>query len=410
LLAAVFGCWHISAGLENTTTTQESVLTGQFEWLGTVDLALEKMLQAIEAAQKSVRFEVYIFRASPIGESFRDALVRAVQRGVKVQVLNDALGSIALPESFWAPMVEAGGAFRWFNPLKLKRLSFRNHRKSLICDDSIAFVGGFNVAPEYQGDGVTKGWHEVGMVVSETLARELAAAFDALFALADYRHRRFSRFRKSRIQRIASTRDGQLLLTGPSAGPHVMMGALLSDARKARAIDLISAYFLPPRQFRRTFSKLARAGGRVRLVMAGKSDVALAQLAARQLYQSFLNAGVEIYEYQPQILHTKLFLFDDVVYVGSANLDKRSLYINYELLVRLSRAEVTGWAREFFDQTLSHCVKIDPRTWGKSRNLWSKLREQWAYLVLSRVDPYLSQLQMTVLRRDLQKKNTPADF
>jgi cardiolipin synthase len=396
--------------LDTIATIQENVFTGEFEWLGTVDLALERMLQAIDAAQKSIRFEIYIFRASPIGESFRDALLRAVQRGVKVQVLTDALGSIALPEKFWDPLVQAGGTFRWFNPLKFKRLSFRNHRKSLICDDSIAFVGGFNVAPEYQGDGITKGWHDVGMIVTAPLARELAASFDALFNMADYRHRRFSRFRKSKIQRIASTIDGQVLFTGPSLGPHVMKGALLADARGARNIDIISAYFLPPRQFRRTFAKQARSGGRVRLVMAGKSDVALAQLAARRLYQGLLSAGVEIYEYQPQILHTKLYLFDHTIYVGSANLDKRSLFINYELLVRVNKEEVTGWAHSFFEETLTHSRKIDLETWRKSRNFWTKLREQWAYLVLSRVDPYLSQLQMSVLRRDLQKTNTPADF
>lgn len=146
------------------------------------------------------------------------------------------------------------------------------------------------------------------------------------------------------------------------------------------------------------------------MVMAGRSDVALAQLAARRLYQAFLNAGVEIYEYEPQTLHTKLYLFDSTVYVGSANLDKRSLYINYELLVRLEKPEIARWAAEFYEETLSHSRRIDPEKWRGSRNFLTKLREQWAYFMLSRVDPYLSQLQMSVLRRDLQKSNTPSDF
>ena len=368
------------------------------------------MLQAINAARKSIRFEIYIFRSSSVGETFREALARASERGVKVQVLIDAMGSITLPEKFWGPMVQAGGSFRWFNPLKFRRISFRNHRKLLVCDETTAFIGGFNVAPEYQGDGVNRGWQDVGMIVSPTLARELANSFDAMFALADYQHRRFTRFRKSRIQRIVSTSEGQILLTGPSRGPYLMKDSLLADTRKAHSVNVISAYFLPPRQFRRAFTMVARSGGKVRLVTPGKSDVMLAQLAARRLYQHLLSAGVEIYEYQPQILHTKLFIFDDIVYVGSANLDKRSLYINYELLVRLSRPEVTRWANDFFEKTLIHSKMIDLETWRKSRSFWGKLREQWAFLVLSRIDPYLSQLQMTALRRDLSKAKTPADF
>ena len=118
-----------------------------FRWLETVDEAFEVMLPAIEAATNSIRLEVYIYRVSPIGETVRDALIRACQRSVRVQVLVDALGSVSLPERFWDPFIQAGGQFKWFNPLKLKRLGFRNHRKTLVVDDKVAFVGGFNVAP-----------------------------------------------------------------------------------------------------------------------------------------------------------------------------------------------------------------------------------------------------------------------
>src|SRR5688572_21712042 len=110
-----------------------------FRWLETVDEAFEAMLPVVEAARESIRLEVYIYRLSPIGETVRDALIRACQRGVKVFVMVDALGSISLPEKFWDPFIEAGGKFRWFNPIKLKRLGFRNHRKSLIVDEKIAF-------------------------------------------------------------------------------------------------------------------------------------------------------------------------------------------------------------------------------------------------------------------------------
>ena len=359
------------------------------------------MLPAVEAARESIRLEVYIYRLSPIGETVRDALIRACQRGVKVLVMVDALGSISLPEKFWDPFVEAGGKFRWFNPIKLKRLGFRNHRKSLIIDDKIAFVGGFNVAPEYQGDGITKGWHDLGLQVPESIAKELAASFDALFALADYRHRRLARYRRSSVAKVAATADGHVLTNAPGRGPYVMKGTLLRDIDRARTIDIISAYFLPPRQLRRALMRAARRGRPVRLILAGKSDVKLSQFASRHLYRSLLRSGVQIYEFQPQILHTKLYLFDDIFYVGSANMDKRSLLVNYELLVRGQNPELAEFGRAFFNKTLENCVRILPETWRASRTFWGKIKERWAYFVLSKVDPYLTQLQLKVLYREM---------
>lgn len=376
-----------------------------FRWLETVDEAFEVMLAAVDSAKISIRLEVYIYRVSPIGEGVREALIRACQRSVKVQVLVDALGSISLPEKFWDPFIQAGGQFKWFNPLKLKRLGFRNHRKMLVIDDTIAFVGGFNVAPEYQGDGVTKGWHDLGLQVPTSLAKELGASFDIMFALAEYRHRRLARYRRSNVARLAETPDGQLLTNAPGRGPYVMKGTLLRDIHQAQTVDIISAYFLPPRQMRRAMMRASRQGRPVRLILAGKSDVKLSQLASRYLYKSLLRAGVQIYEYQPQILHTKLYLFDDVFYVGSANMDKRSLLVNYELLVRVKDAPLAEYGRAVFEKTIANCVRITAADWRASRTFWSRFKEQWAYFVLSKLDPYLTQLQLEVMHREMEERN-----
>ena len=222
------------------------------------------------------------------------------------------------------------------------------------------------------------------MIVPANIAAELALSFDALWSMADYRHHLFTRLRRSAIQRIASTPDGQLLTTAPGRGPFFMRNALAADLRHAHDADIISAYFLPPRQLRRAIVRVVRRGGRARLILAGKSDVALAQIAAHKLYQAFLRAGVEIYEYQPQVLHTKFFRFDNICYVGSANMDKRSLMINYELLVRVRNEDLAAQGLEFFERTLKNCKRIDRATWKKSRTIWNKMREQWAYWILSR--------------------------
>jgi cardiolipin synthase len=268
----------------------------------------------------------------------------------------------------------------------------------VIADEQAAIVGGFNIGPEYQGDGVAKGWHDCGMLVPASIAAELALSFDGLWSMADYRHHLLTRLRRSAIQRIASTPDGQVLTTAPGRGPFFMRNAIAADLRHAREADIISAYFLPPRQLRRAIVRVVRRGGRARLILAGKSDVALSQIAAHKLYQAFLRAGVELYEYQPQILHTKFFRFDNICYVGSANMDKRSLMINYELLVRVQDDALAEQGSNFFEQTLQHCKRVDRATWRKSRTFWNKLREQWAFWILSRLDPWLSSVQFNVLR------------
>ena len=126
------------------------------------------------------------------------------------------------------------------------------------------------------------------------------------------------------------------------------------------------------------------------MILAGKSDVLLSQLAGQSLYRRFLRAGVQIQEYTPQILHAKLIVIDDVVYVGSSNLDQRSLNINYELMVRFENKEMAAEAREVFGSMLQHCREITFEGWVKSRSIWRRIKQRWAYLLLVRFDPLVA--------------------
>jgi len=164
-----------------------------WKWLRSGDEAFPAMLTAIDEATSSVQLESYIFADDEVGRRFRDALVRAAQRGMLVRVLVDAIGSFGLTEEFWTPLRAAGGEARVFNPLTLKRVSIRNHRKLLACDRRVAFIGGFNISQDYEGDGVTRGWLDLGLRIEGPLAAELASSFDAMFGLAEFRHKRLVR-------------------------------------------------------------------------------------------------------------------------------------------------------------------------------------------------------------------------
>lgn len=149
---------------------------------------------------------------------------------------------------------------------------------------------------------------------------------------------------------------------------------------------------------RRKLARVARRGGQVQLVLPAKTDVHLSQLAGQSLYRRLLKAGVEIYEYQPQILHAKLFIIGGAVYAGSANLDPRSLRINYDLMVRFPSAGLVADARGIFAEILAQSRQVDLNKWRASRTWWQRLKQRWAYFLLARVDPYVAGWQYRKLR------------
>jgi len=371
-----------------------SPLPAHHQWLPTGAFAYRRMHEAIAAAAVSVRFEYYIVADDATGRGFRDALAAAAGRGVRVQVLVDGFGSASLPAGFWEAVTAAGGEARTFNPLAWRRFALRNHRKLLLIDDAIAFVGGFNIADEYNGDGVTAGWRDLGMEVHAAAAlRPLAVSFDGLFAAAATERRLFRRMRHT-LRPRGVRRRGPVLLSGPRLGRNPFRSNLLQHLKRARHVRIVVGYFVPSFGLRRALRRVARRGGTVELLLAGRSDVPLAQLAARARYGSLLRAGVQIREYQPQILHAKLAIVDGTVFVGSSNLDARSFGINYELMVRVDEPAIAAAGRSLFAADLPHSRAITLAEWRASQDWLTRLRGMWAGFLLTKVDPWLAHAQL----------------
>lgn len=350
------------------------------------------MLAAIQRACHSIRLEMYIFLPCPTAEAVRDALIQACKRGVQASVMIDAWGSGALPSGYWDAFHLAGGRFRRFNPISLNQLVFRDHRKLLVCDEREAFIGGFNVGREYSGDGVSEGWRDLGMAVQGPLAGILARAFDEMFERADSSLPPFARLRKSARQKSIPFPGGTLLLGSPSRD-NPFKKALRRDFEAASDIRIMSAYFLPPWLMRRALQRAARRGAKVQIILPAKSDVPLFSLAAQSLYPALLRSGIEVFEYQPQMLHAKLVVADDFVYVGSANLDSRSLNINYELTVRLPNPELAAQARKHFDGDIRLCRRISKADWTGKGSFWRRLKGRLAMFVLAELDPSIARQQ-----------------
>jgi cardiolipin synthase len=362
-------------------------------WIATIDEAYAEMERQIDAAVHSVRLETYLLREEGPATWLGEALLRARARGVRVWMLLDAFGTEGLRDAFLAPLRDAGVTVRLFNPQRWLRRSFRNHRKSLTCDGAHAVVGGFNIAPEYAGDGITRGWCDTAVYVGGPIVAQLEASFDAMFELAPFTPRAFRRFRKVvRHGPVAAAPVGaplQLLLTGPGTRGRLLRHRVGADLAHARDVAIAAAYFLPSRGFRRLLYRRARRGV-VSLLLAGHSDVPLARLAAERLYGRLLAHGVQVHEYQPQILHAKLLLADDVAYVGSANLDRRSLHINYELLLRFAWPELVADARRWYGRRLLSAQSLDRETLKARRGPWRRLLSWFAYYLLARLDPLVA--------------------
>jgi cardiolipin synthase len=373
--------------------------TSALRWLCNGREIFPALLAAMDAAQTSIELETYIFSDGKLGRQVLQSLLAAAQRGVRVRVLVDAAGSWFLSDHFFAPLLAAGAEVRRFNPLHLWRFGVRDHRKLLICDASVIFVGGFNVADEYDGDGVTRGWCDFGARLEHpALAKQLADSFVGLFALADFHRKPLLRllgFKRKRKSNPGA--PGELLLSQPGRGASPFQMALAHDLAGARDVRLVSAYFLPTRRVRKDLLRVVRRGGRVQLLLAGQTDVPVSQMAARSLYHRLLKAGVEIYEYQPQILHAKLIITDRTAYVGSSNLDIRSLNLNYELMLRFADEAAAAEAREMFERALKNSRKIELMAWRRTLTPWTRWKNHWAYFLLARIDPFIALRQFRTL-------------
>ena len=374
-----------------------------YTWHGTGQSLLEAKLAAIANARSSVRMETFIFRDSEIGRRFRDALTVAARRGLRVWLMVDPVGSFGLRRDYFDELIAAGGAMRWFNELHLPSLSFRDHRKLLVVDGVVAFLGGCNIAPEYWGDGVTTGWRDGGVGVCGPVAAVLAAEFDRQWRRAVGQRWKFPAGGFSQRVRLEGGAEVEALFIKPGLGRNPLRQALRRDLATAKNVAITSAYFLPSHRLRYHLAQAVARGARVRLLLAGQSDVPLMQLASRSLYRRLMNQGIGIWEYQPQVLHAKLIIVDDIVFVGSSNLDPRSLRINFEIMLRIQDSTLAAAARQQFEADLAQrAIRITRDALKHGCSWWERLKQRLAYWLFARLDPELAALKLQAwhLRKD----------
>jgi len=355
------------------------------------------MLAAVDTATSCAYLEMYIFAADGTGRAVRDRLAAAARRGVVVRVLVDAWGSWTTPDSFWVPLRAAGGEIRFFRPIRRGLLPFRDHRKLLVVDDRLAFLGGMNVADEYRvGRGGAPPWRDNLLEIRGPAAARLRRPFLRMWARADRPLRPRALLRRPVAPASPPVAPGRFLVweSGPAERTRRALAGYRQVLRESvRTIDLAMAYFYPPGRILREMRRAVRRGVRVRLLLPRHNDVALMRWAAHGLYGRLLRTGVEVWEYLPAPLHAKLAVADDTLVVGSANLDLRSDRMNYELVAAVSDPELAGAAREAFERDLARSERVLLEAWRR-RPLLARVKERLSYWIVARADVLLGRLEV----------------
>jgi cardiolipin synthase A/B len=357
---------------------------------------LEALIALIEGAQTSLRILFYIYTDDAAGRRVRDAMVAARARGVSVSVIVDGFGSpVGGDESFFQPLTDAGGTVCRFLPRWGRSYLLRNHQKLALADaesgeGARVITGGFNIEDDYFGTPAEQAWRDLGIQIEGPAAARIAGYFDALSEWAQRDKAKIRDLR--RLLHRASEKDGKVrwLLGGPTRRLSPWAQTMRADMRAAKRIDMIAAYFAPGPGLLRRMDRAGKRGGDVRLITAAISDNNATIAAARFTYRGLLKNGAAIFEFLPTKLHTKLYVIDDVVHIGSANFDMRSLFINLEIMVRIEDAAFANHVRGYFEGEMAKSEAITAEVNRARTGLWTRIKQFGAYLLIAVLDYNLS--------------------
>lgn len=346
---------------------------------------LRTLLALIDGAKHSLRLLYYIYSADASGGLVREALMRALERGVEVSLLIDGFGSGRTPETYFRELNDRGATFCRFNPSYGRRYVLRNHQKLAFADEERILIGGFNIEDSYFGSVADGAWRDIGLLVEGPAAARVAPYYDALMAWSLKPRSRLKELRAA-VRRFSEHQGPlQWQYGGPMQLKSPWAISTVRDLASCSSLDMIAAYFAPLGGMLRRIAAVARRDG-VRVITASKSDNRATIDAARSTYSRLLRRGVRLFEYEPTKLHSKLLVMDDIVHIGSSNFDLRSLYLNLEMMLRVQDSGFAGAMRAYFDAELNDCIEITPAL-HKARGGWlQRLRWKIGWFLVTSLD------------------------
>jgi cardiolipin synthase A/B len=353
---------------------------GEYVVLRNGDEVFPPMLDAIRSAQHRISFESFIYEDGVAGDPFTMELAGAARRGVTVRIVLDAVGGELSDESA-GKLEQAGVEIRWFNPIRpwsLEETNYRTHRKVLVVDGDVAFTGGIGLADHWLGHAQDPDhWRDTQFKVTGPTVRALEASFYENWLESGGRS----------VPALDPERPAQgtarsvVAWSNPTAGAsNVKLLYLLSIAAARQRIDIESPYFILDESSRWALHQARQRGVRIRVVTDGEiTDAMPVKYSSREGYQQLLDWGLEIYEYQPTMMHVKAMMVDGAwSVIGSANFDNRSFELNDELTIGVADPKLATALTNDFEADIAKSKRLDPETW-RDRSLLAKSRERfWA--------------------------------
>ena len=353
------------------------------------DQIFPAMLAAIRSAERSITFETYIYWAGDIGREFANALAERALAGVKVHVLLDWVGSAKIDDDLLKQMQAAGVDVRKFHEpawSSLTRMNNRTHRKILVVDGKTGFTGGVGIAPKWTGSGQdAEHWRDSHFLIEGPVVAQMQAVFmdNWLKVTGDVMHG------EAYFPALPAvgTSGAQVFSSSPSGGSESMQLMYhLSITAAARSIDLSSAYFVPDDLTSKALIQALARGVKIRIITPGDViDTETVRAASRGKWGPLLQAGAEIYEYQPIMYHCKAMIVDSLlVSVGSTNFDNRSFRLNDEANLNIFDTTFAARQTKVFEDDLSRSRRMTFEAWS-NRPWQEKLKERLALLFESQL-------------------------
>ena len=327
------------------------------------------MLEAIRGAQRTITFETYIYWSGSIGEKFAEALVGRVKAGVKVHVMLDWLGSNKLDANILSRLTDAGIEVERYHPLRwysLGKMNNRTHRKVLVVDGTIAFTGGVGVADQWLGHAQDPDhWRDIHFRVEGPVVAQMQAAFldNWIKTTGEVLHG------DGYFPAVSAAGNQEMhLFTSSPAGGSASMRLMYMTAISAavQSIDIEAAYFVPDALMSDELIRARERGVRIRILVPDKhSDSATVNVASKRTWGPLLERGVEVYQYEPTMMHNKMLIFDRyVVSVGSTNFDMRSFDLNDEASLNVYDSEFAAQMTASFEDDLKQSTPYALQMWN----------------------------------------------
>ena len=347
----------------------------------------DQLLGLIREAEYTIMLQVYIFDDDETGREVAAALREAAGRKVEVYLMADGYASQGLTKRFIRELEDAGVHFRFFEPLFRSRHSYfgrRLHHKVVVVDNHFAMVGGINIANHYNDVLEQPGWLDFAVRVEGTIVKELCRICQNLWH-GYFPDEKISRCRDHHpTLHIPQDEDCQLRVRRNDwiTKKNQISKSYIEMLRKAdQEILMMSGYFLPGPVMRRNMKKASRRGVKIRLVLAGISDVMVAKNAERFMYHWLFKNQIEVYEYKPCVLHGKLAVYDRVwATVGSYNLNIISAYASIELNIDINNAGFASGLQDCLEQIISRdCEQITRESFIHRRGVFLRVWDRICY-------------------------------